>query len=534
MCQYSAKDGSPTQWHYKHLENLSETGTSMVLLESTAVEKQGKISLSDMCLYNSTHEKKLKELIKFLKSKNDIKYGIQISHSGRKGSSYEPWIKHNHPLPKKKSWKTFSASPIPRDAGWPIPTEMTKQQIKNLIQKFKSTTERANRINFDCLEVHMAHGYLLHQFFSPISNRRNDEYGGNLVNRMRLLKEIAKEVRKVWPRNKILGARITGTDHVKNGLSIKDAINDVYLVELTKVIDRLKELSEDWAAISMLARTHGQPASPTRLGKEIQVFIVRIEEQLKFINQIPNAAKFGGATGNFNAHKVAYPRIDWKVFGSNFVNQKLGLYHSFPTTQIEHYDHLASLFDCLKRINTIIIDFNRDVWSYISMDYFKQKINKKEVGSSAMPHKVNPIDFENSEWNLGLANALFEHLSSKLPVSRLQRDLTDSTVLRNVGVPFSHSSIAIKSTIKGINKLIVNRDKIENDLNNNWAVVAEAIQTILRREGYPNPYETLKELTRKNTAINQETIRLFIDTLNVNTEVKEELKKISPKNYTGI
>jgi len=316
-------------------------------------------------------------------------------------------------------------------------------------------------------------------------------------------------------------------------LSIRDALLKVYLPELNELVNLLSEKVLEYNDISMLARTHGQPASPTRLGKEINVFKVRINEQLKYLHSIPFAAKFGGATGNFNAHVIAFPSIDWKHFANKLVTD-LGLYHSFPTTQIEHYDHLASLFDCLKRINTIIIDFNRDVWSYISMDYFKQKINKKEVGSSAMPHKVNPIDFENSEGNLGLANALFEHLSSKLPVSRLQRDLTDSTVLRNVGVPFSHSSIAIKSTIKGINKLIVNRDKIENDLNNNWAVVAEAIQTILRREGYPNPYETLKELTRKNTAINQETIRLFIDTLNVNTEVKEELKKISPKNYTGI
>ena len=316
-------------------------------------------------------------------------------------------------------------------------------------------------------------------------------------------------------------------------LSIKDALLKVYLPELNELVNLLSEKVLEYNDISMLARTHGQPASPTRLGKEINVFKVRINEQLKYLHSIPFAAKFGGATGNFNAHVIAFPSIDWKHFANKLVTD-LGLYHSFPTTQIEHYDHLASLFDCLKRINTIIIDFNRDVWSYISMDYFKQKINKKEVGSSAMPHKVNPIDFENSEGNLGLANALFEHLSSKLPVSRLQRDLTDSTVLRNVGVPFSHSSIAIKSTIKGINKLIVNRDKIENDLNNNWAVVAEAIQTILRREGYPNPYETLKELTRKNTAINQETIRLFIETLNVNTEVKEELKKISPKNYTGI
>ena len=316
-------------------------------------------------------------------------------------------------------------------------------------------------------------------------------------------------------------------------LSIKDALSSVYIPELNELVDLLDKKVKEYSEISMLARTHGQPASPTRLGKEIDVFKVRINEQLKCLHSIPLAAKFGGATGNFNAHVIAFPLIDWKNFASKLVSG-LGLYHSFPTTQIEHYDHLASLFDCLKRINTIIIDFNRDIWSYISMDYFKQKINKNEVGSSAMPHKVNPIDFENSEGNLGIANALFEHLSSKLPISRLQRDLTDSTVLRNVGVPFGHSSIAIKSTIKGINKLIVNEDKIENDLNNNWAVVAEAIQTILRREGYPNPYETLKELTRKNTTINQKTIHQFIDTLSINLEIKKELKNITPSNYTGL
>ncbi|MDB4050464.1 adenylosuccinate lyase [Flavobacteriaceae bacterium] len=315
-------------------------------------------------------------------------------------------------------------------------------------------------------------------------------------------------------------------------LSIKEALSDVYIPEINKLVDLLSEKVLEYNDISMLARTHGQPASPTRLGKEVDVFRVRIIEQLKCLHSIPLAAKFGGATGNFNAHIVAFPKINWKKFATNLVSN-LGLYHSFPTTQIEHYDHLASLFDCLKRINTIIIDFNRDIWSYISMDYFKQKISKNEVGSSAMPHKVNPIDFENSEGNLGLANSIFEHLSSKLPISRLQRDLTDSTVLRNVGVPFGHSSIAIKSTIKGINKLIVNKVKIENDLNNNWAVIAEAIQTILRREGYPNPYETLKELTRKNTTINQDTIHQFIDSLNVNTEIKNELKRISPSNYTG-
>ena len=316
-------------------------------------------------------------------------------------------------------------------------------------------------------------------------------------------------------------------------LSIKNALNELYLPELNKLINLLEEKSNEYSDIPMLARTHGQPASPTRLGKEIEVFKVRLDEQLKFLNSIPIAAKFGGATGNFNAHQVAFPKINWKNFATCLIND-LGLQHSFPTTQIEHYDHLASLFDSLKRINTIIIDVNRDIWSYISMDYFKQEIKKNEVGSSAMPHKVNPIDFENSEGNLGLANAIFEHLSSKLPISRLQRDLTDSTVLRNVGVPFSHTTIAIQSTIKGINKLIVNKSKIESDLNDNWAVIAEAIQTILRREGYPNPYEALKQLTRKNTSINQEKIHSFIDSLKIDKEIKNELKLITPSNYTGI
>jgi adenylosuccinate lyase len=316
-------------------------------------------------------------------------------------------------------------------------------------------------------------------------------------------------------------------------LSIKDALNTIYVPELTELISLIDKKNYEYSEIPMLARTHGQAASPTRLGKEFEVFKIRLSEQLKFLNSIPIAAKFGGATGNFNAHKVAFPKVDWKKFAGSLVND-LGLYHSFPTTQIEHYDHLASLFDCMKRINTILIDFNRDMWSYISMDYFKQKINKNEVGSSAMPHKVNPIDFENSEGNLGIANSIFEHLSAKLPISRLQRDLTDSTVLRNIGVPFGHTSIAFKSTIKGINKLIVNREKIESDLNNNWAVIAEAIQTILRRECYPNSYETLKDLTRKNSEINKTTIHEFIDSLKINTEIKNELKKISPQNYTGI
>ncbi|MGB3608675.1 adenylosuccinate lyase [Psychroserpens sp.] len=317
-------------------------------------------------------------------------------------------------------------------------------------------------------------------------------------------------------------------------LTIKDAMNAVYVTEFRALLEKLKSLAQDWKDIPMLARTHGQPASPTRLGKEIEVFVVRLEEQFNLLNDVPSAAKFGGATGNFNAHKVAYPNTDWKAFGTKFVQEKLGLQHSFPTTQIEHYDHMAALFDALKRINTIIIDLNRDIWTYVSMEYFKQKIKKGEVGSSAMPHKVNPIDFENSEGNLGMANAIFEHLSAKLPISRLQRDLTDSTVLRNVGVPFGHTLIGFKSTVKGLNKLLLNEAKFAQDLENNWAVVAEAIQTILRREGYPNPYEALKGLTRTNDKINERSISEFIDTLTVSNDIKTELKAINPSNYTGI
>ncbi len=317
-------------------------------------------------------------------------------------------------------------------------------------------------------------------------------------------------------------------------LSIKEAMNEVYVPQYFQLLEKLEELTAEWAAIPMLARTHGQPASPTRLGKEISVYVKRLKEQFNLLNDIPSAAKFGGATGNFNAHKVAYSTIDWKNFGSTFVQEKLGLHHSFPTTQIEHYDHVAALFDTMKRINTIVLDLDRDFWTYVSMDYFKQKIKAGEVGSSAMPHKVNPIDFENSEGNLGLANAIFEHLSAKLPVSRLQRDLTDSTVLRNVGVPFAHTIIAFQATLKGLNKLLLNKDKFEQDLENNWAVVAEAIQTILRREGYANPYEALKGLTRTNEKINQESIGNFIDTLEVSETIKKELKQITPSNYTGI
>lgn len=317
-------------------------------------------------------------------------------------------------------------------------------------------------------------------------------------------------------------------------LSIKEAMNAVYVPQYFQVLEKLEQLTIEWADIPMLARTHGQPASPTRLGKEISVFVARLKEQFNLLNDIPSAAKFGGATGNFNAHKVAYPLIDWKAFGGSFVQEKLGLQHSFPTTQIEHYDHMAALFDTLKRINTILLDLDRDFWSYVSMDYFKQRIKAGEVGSSAMPHKVNPIDFENSEGNIGMANAIFEHLSAKLPVSRLQRDLTDSTVLRNVGVPFAHTIIAFQSTLKGLNKLLLNKEKFEQDLENNWAVVAEAIQTILRREGYPNPYEALKGLTRTNEKINKASIGNFIDTLDVSESIKKELKQITPSNYTGI
>jgi len=317
-------------------------------------------------------------------------------------------------------------------------------------------------------------------------------------------------------------------------LSIKEALNEVYVPQYQSLLGLLEQLASDWEHIPMLARTHGQPASPTRLGKEIAVFVTRLKEQFNLLNDIPSAAKFGGATGNYNAHKVAYPEIDWRGFGEHFVQEGLGLHHSFPTTQIEHYDHMAALFDALKRINTILIDLNRDFWTYISMEYFKQKIKKGEVGSSAMPHKVNPIDFENSEGNLGIANALFEHLAAKLPVSRLQRDLTDSTVLRNIGVPFAHTLIAMQATIKGLNKLLLNADKIEKDLEQNWAVVAEAIQTILRREGYPNPYEALKGLTRTNAAITKESIGQFIQSLDISDALKKELSAISPSNYTGI
>ena len=317
-------------------------------------------------------------------------------------------------------------------------------------------------------------------------------------------------------------------------LSLKEAIENVYLSDLLELINKLKELKGKWNDIPMLARTHGQAASPTKLGKEVQVFITRLEQQLNLLNLIPNSTKFGGATGNFNAHYLAYPKIDWKSFAKKFTEDRLGLNYSFPTTQVEHYDNMAATFDNLSRINTILIDLNRDFWTYISMDYFKQIIKKGEIGSSAMPHKVNPIDFENSEGNLGIANAIFNHLSSKLPISRLQRDLTDSTVLRNIGVPVAHSIIAFKSTLKGLNKLILNKEKLNSDLEDNWAVIAEAIQTILRRENYPNPYEALKNLTRTNEKINKDSISSFIETLEVSESIKNELRVLTPHNYTGI
>jgi len=316
--------------------------------------------------------------------------------------------------------------------------------------------------------------------------------------------------------------------------SIKDALADVYYPEMDELLKALTHLVDEWRDVSMLAKTHGQPASPTRLGKEMMVFVNRLNQQLAILKQAPNSAKFGGATGNFNAHTVAYPAIDWKNFGNKFVSGKLGLDREQWTTQISNYDNLASQLDAMKRINTILIDFCRDVWAYVSMEYFKQRIKAGEVGSSAMPHKVNPIDFENAEGNLALANASLEFMSAKLPISRLQRDLTDSTVLRNVGVPFAHTMIATQSILKGLSKLLLNEKAIYRDLDNTWAVVAEGIQTILRREAYPSPYEALKALTRTNEGITEKSIRDFIETLNVSQSVKEELKRITPRNYTGV
>ncbi|MDO9153692.1 MAG: adenylosuccinate lyase [Paludibacter sp.] len=317
-------------------------------------------------------------------------------------------------------------------------------------------------------------------------------------------------------------------------LSVKDALNHVYYPEIEKVLMMLDRMADEWRDVSMLAKTHGQPASPTRLGKEIKVFSNRINQQLEMLRNTPISAKFGGATGNYNAHVVAYPAIDWKLFGDKFVAEKLGLEREQWTTQISNYDYLAAQFDAMKRINTILIDFCRDIWTYVSMEYFKQKINAGEIGSSAMPHKVNPIDFENAEGNLGMANAIFEFLSAKLPVSRLQRDLTDSTVLRNIGVPFAHTLIATHSILKGLKKLLLNETAIYRDLDNTWAVVAEGIQTILRRESYPQPYEALKALTRTNEAITETSIRDFINSLDIDEPVKDELRRITPRNYTGV
>jgi adenylosuccinate lyase len=317
-------------------------------------------------------------------------------------------------------------------------------------------------------------------------------------------------------------------------LSLKEFMDKEFLPVMNAFVEKLSAKSLEWRDIAMLARTHGQPASPTRLGKEISVFVARINKQLELLKTVPHSAKFGGATGNFNAHHIAYPEVDWKKFSNEFVSHRLGLVRSHPTTQIEHYDNLAAIFDNLKRINTVLIDFSRDVWQYVAMNYFKQKIKAGEIGSSAMPHKVNPIDFENAEGNLGFANAIFEHLSAKLPISRLQRDLTDSTVLRNIGVPLAHTYLSIKSLQRGIDKLELNKAAIDADLEDNWAVVAEAIQTVLRKEGYPNPYEALKDLTRKNEKITQASISAFIDGLAVKEDLKKKLKTITPYNYTGI
>ena len=350
------------------------------------------------------------------------------------------------------------------------------------------------------------------------------------------LKEKFDLVPELVPYKEFIHFGLTSQDinNTSVPLSVKEALENVYYPAIQSLIDKLEEYAQRWKDIPMLARTHGQPASPTRLGKEIEVFAYRLREQLKQLRDVPMSAKFGGATGNFNAHHVAYPDIDWKAFGARFLSEKLGLVREEYTTQISNYDNLAALFDAMKRMNTIQIDMNRDFWQYISMEYFKQRIKAGEVGSSAMPHKVNPIDFENAEGNLGMANAVLEHLARKLPVSRLQRDLTDSTVIRNIGVPFGHQMIAIASSLKGLGKLLINEQKIAADLEGCWSVVAEAIQTILRREGYPHPYEALKALTRTNEAITETSIKEFIDNLDVSEKVKEELSAISPDNYFGI
>ena len=350
------------------------------------------------------------------------------------------------------------------------------------------------------------------------------------------LKEKFDQHKELIPYKEFIHFGLTSQDinNTSVPLSIKEALEDVYYPLLTELVEKLKKYVDDWRDIPMLAKTHGQPASPTRLGKEIKVFLYRIQEQLEHLTCLPITAKFGGATGNFNAHHVGYPEIDWKSFGNRFVTNYLGLEREQYTTQISNYDNLGALFDAMRRINTILIDLDRDFWQYISMEYFKQKIKEGEVGSSAMPHKVNPIDFENSEGNLGIANAIFDHLSNKLPISRLQRDLTDSTVLRNVGVPIGHTVIAVNSTLKGLGKLLLNENAIRSDLDDCWSVVAEAIQTILRREGYPNPYEALKHLTRTNQTINEQSIHAFIDELDVDEALKIELRAITPYNYTGV
>jgi adenylosuccinate lyase len=393
----------------------------------------------------------------------------------------------------------------------------------------------------------------LKNFDSAVNEKLKDIYRNFSVNDAQRIKDIEKvtnhDVKAVeyflkeefdklglqdWKEFIHFGLTSQDINNTSIPLSLKDALNNSYYPLLNEVVEKLQSYANEWANVPMLAKTHGQPASPTRLGKELQVFVERLEKQIDQLKAIAFSAKFGGATGNFNAHHVAYPDVDWRQFGNHFVDNILGLKRSQYTTQIEHYDNLAAMCDAMKRINTIIIDLDRDMWSYISMNYFKQKIKEGEVGSSAMPHKVNPIDFENSEGNAGIANALLEHFSIKLPVSRLQRDLTDSTVLRNIGVPIAHTLITLQSLLKGLNKIILNETALKADLEDNWAVVAEAIQTILRREGYPKPYEALKDLTRTNTAITKDSIQAFIETLNLNDKVKDELKKITPYNYTGI
>jgi len=397
--------------------------------------------------------------------------------------------------------------PLPQLADFPT---MQVSQLKNIVEDFSETDaliikETEKTTNHDVKAVE----YFLKTKFDELSLDK-------------------------WKEFIHFGLTSQDINNTAIPLSFKAANETIVLPFLHRIISQINQLAEQWADVAMLARTHGQPASPTRLGKELGVFVERLNQQLTLFQQIPYSAKFGGATGNFNAHHVAYPQIDWVDFANNFVDNQLHLKRSQKTTQIEHYDNLAAQFDTLKRINTILIDLCRDIWTYISMEYFKQRVAKNEVGSSAMPHKVNPIDFENAEGNLGIANAIFEHLSAKLPISRLQRDLTDSTVLRNIGVPVAHTLISLSSIEKGLSKLLLNEQAIEKDLLQNYAVVAEAIQTVLRREGYPQPYEQLKELTRGASQINQDSINRFIDSLSVAEDIKTELKKITPQNYTGV